>query len=255
MAETPALTSDTLITPEMQAEFRSGFYPDRPAAWIERMANNPEPVEADVAGCLVALDAGQRDFAYPRHDAQVFDLLHDLVPSRRLRKGADIGCATGCFPAMQLAAGVESCTVYEVRETVANDHRISVRVQDLTYAEDVEPEFDLVTCLSTIEHVGLGRYGDPLDPQGDLTMTANLRRLLRPGGIMLLSFPVGRGTVVYNMHRIYSPHRRGLLFGDLELIGHRSGRSWLGQFKHRVNVALGRSGAMSQPIYVLQKSG
>lgn len=239
----------------LKAEFRAGFYPGREAAWIEGILTDHSDVKADIAGCLTALAAGQRDFAYPRHDASVFKVLQQIVPVRKLRYGADIGCATGCFPAMQLAAGIEQCTLFEVRQVEVNDERVDVRIQDLTYAEDVNAEFDLVTCLSTIEHVGLGRYGDPLDPWGDVKMAANLRRLLRPGGILLLSFPVGRGTVVYNAHRIYSPHRRSALFGDLDLIDSAPGRSRLGQWRHRVDLALRKPGVSSQPVYVLQKPG
>jgi SAM-dependent methyltransferase len=155
---------------------------------------------------------------------------------------------------MQLAAGVDSCTVFEVRSTEIDHPQVQVRVEDLTYAQDVRPDFDLVTCLSTIEHVGLGRYGDPLDPWGDVKLAGNLRRLLRPGGIMLLSFPVGIGSVVYNGHRIYSRLRREMLFGDLRVIDRAWGRSVLGQLRHRTEIALRIAGAASQPVYVLQKA-
>ena len=238
----------------VRAEFCQGFYERRQADWVEHVVDETQGVAADVAGCLAALAAGQRNFSYPRHDEQVFDLLQRLVPERGLKGGADIGCATGCFPAMQLMVGIERCTVFEVRPTSSNDARVEVRVQDLTYSEDVEPEFDLVTCLSTIEHVGLGRYGDPIDPWGDVKMARNLRRLLRPGGIMLLSFPVGRGTVVYNMHRIYSRRRRELLFGDLGVIERARGRSRLGYLRHKAEVRRRKPIASSQPIYVLEKS-
>jgi hypothetical protein len=117
----------------------------------------------------------------------------------------------------------------------------------------LEPEFDLITCLSTIEHIGLGRYGDPLDPWGDVKIAASLRQLLRPGGIMLLSFPVGIGSVGFNMHPIYSPPRRGALVGDLRVIKRSSGRSRMGELRHKLEVASRIHGAQSQPIYVLEK--
>jgi hypothetical protein len=237
----------------LRSEFCDGFFSGRKAGWIEAVVDESDPVVADVAGCLAALASGQRDFSYPRHDEQVFEILHRVVPAYGLKRGADIGCATGCFPAMQLSAGIEQCTVFEVRPVDVNDHRVDVRVKDLTYADDLEPEFDLVTCLSTIEHVGLGRYGDPIDPWGDLKMAKNLRLLLRPGGLMLLSFPVGRGCVVYNAHRIYSSKRRAALFGDLRLLEWAQGRSRLGHLKVKTQVALRKPGAHSQPIYVLQK--
>jgi SAM-dependent methyltransferase len=247
------VSSADAIDEVLKAEFRRGFYAHGPAGWIEAMSDESGDVVADVAGCLAAIEAGQRNFSYPRHDEAVFDLLDSLVPLRGLRRGADIGCLTGCFPAMQLAAGIEQCTVFEIRPVEVNDDRVDVRVQDLTYAETVRPEFDLVTCLSTIEHVGLGRYGDRLDPWGDVKLARNLEQLLRPGGIALLSFPVGRGCVVFNQHRIYSPRRRSLIFGDLRLIERRSGRSALGQARHKVEVALNKPQASSQPVYVLER--
>jgi SAM-dependent methyltransferase len=239
------------IDAALQAEFREGFYPDRPAGWIEDVIDESDDVTADVAGHLKAIADGRRDFVYPGHDAAVFRILEKLVPERGLRRGADIGCATGCFPAMQVAAGIQSCTVFEVREAEANDERVQVRVQDLTYATDLEPEFDLITCLSTIEHIGLGRYGDPIDPWGDVKMAANLARLLRPGGVMLLSFPSGPGCVVWNKHRIYSPLRRASLINGLTEVARVRDRSLYGQLRHRAAVGLGKPGAFTQPIFVL----
>jgi len=244
----------TAVDAALKDEFRKGFYPDRPASWIDRLTDESDDVVADIASCLAQLNSGRRDFAYPRHDEAVYELLHEVVPQRGIKRGADIGCATGCFPAMQLSAGVEHCTVFEVRQVDANDPRVDVRVQDLTYAEDLEPEFDLITCLSTIEHIGLGRYGDRIDPWGDVRMAANLRRLLKPGGLLLLSFPVGNGCVMFNMHRVYSPERSRALFGDLRLVRWSPGRSRLGYLRHRAEVVLRKRGASSQPIYVLQKS-
>jgi SAM-dependent methyltransferase len=180
-------------------------------------------------------------------------LLEGLVAERAPELGADIGCATGCFPAMQIASGVPFCTVFEVRQAEANHPHVDVRVQDLTYAENVEPEFDLVTCLSTIEHIGLGRYGDPIDPWGDVKMARNLGKLLRPGGILLLSFPSGPGCVVFNKHRIYTPYRRHALFGELRLVERARDRPWWSRVRGRVGEALGRIGSFWQPIFVLEK--
>lgn len=56
-----------------------------------------------------------------------------------------------------------------------------------------------------IEHVGLGRYGDSLDPQGSVKAARELVRVLTPGGRLLLSTPVGRERVQFNAHRIFAP--------------------------------------------------
>ncbi len=58
--------------------------------------------------------------------------------------------------------------------------------------------------MHTIEHVGLGRYGDPIDPDGDLKAIAELIRVLAPGGSFLFVTPVGAPRIQFNAHRIYS---------------------------------------------------
>jgi len=61
-----------------------------------------------------------------------------------------------------------------------------------------------LSCMHTIEHIGLGRYGDELDPKGDLRSIEELKRVLKPGGDLLFVTPVGRPRIEFNAHRIYS---------------------------------------------------
>lgn len=61
-----------------------------------------------------------------------------------------------------------------------------------------------LSCMHTVEHIGLGRYGDPIDPDGDLKAVAELQRVLAPGGSLLFVVPVGRPKIQFNAHRIYS---------------------------------------------------
>jgi SAM-dependent methyltransferase len=62
-----------------------------------------------------------------------------------------------------------------------------------------------LSCLHVIEHIGLGRYGDPLDADGSLKACAELQRVLAPDGRLYLSVPVGRERVCFNAHRVFSP--------------------------------------------------
>ncbi len=62
-----------------------------------------------------------------------------------------------------------------------------------------------LSCLHVIEHIGLGRYGDPIDPDGHLKAAAELSRVLRSGGQLLLGTPVGRERLCFDAHRIFDP--------------------------------------------------
>ena len=61
-----------------------------------------------------------------------------------------------------------------------------------------------LSCMHTVEHIGLGRYGEPLDPEGDLKAIKELKRVTARGGSLLFVTPIGKPKLAYNAHRIYS---------------------------------------------------
>ncbi len=79
-------------------------------------------------------------------------------------------------------------------------------------------EVSSLSCLHAAEHVGLGRYGDPLDPKGTEKAAAELERVLAPGGELLFAVPVGRSRVQFNGQRIHSAGQIVGYFQDLELV-------------------------------------
>ena len=85
-----------------------------------------------------------------------------------------------------------------------------------------------LSCMHTVEHIGLGRYGDPLDPDGDLKAMKELSRVLAPGGSLLFVVPVGRPKIYFNAHRIYSYQQvvssfDGLILKEFSLISEKNG--------------------------------
>ena len=79
--------------------------------------------------------------------------------------------------------------------------------------------FDAAFSISSFEHDGLGRYGDPVDPDADLKAMQQMKKLVRKGGLMFMAVPLGKDAVVYNIHRIYGRVRLPLLLKDWSVVG------------------------------------
>lgn len=69
------------------------------------------------------------------------------------------------------------------------------------------PLFDTVIAISSLDHDGLGRYGDPLNPNGDLESMTKISQMVKPGGYMFITMPIGSDMVVFNLLRRYGPVR------------------------------------------------
>lgn len=93
-----------------------------------------------------------------------------------------------------------------------------------------------LSCLHVAEHIGLGRYGDSLNPYGTRQATRELARVLATGGSLYFALPVGKPRVCFNAHRIHAPATIREYFSDLELI-ELSGVHDDGRFVEHVNLA------------------
>lgn len=106
---------------------------------------------------------------------------------------------------------------------------------------------DFAFTYSSIEHNGLGRYGDPLDPAGDLKDVETLSCVIKPGGLLYLGIPVGPDAVVFNVHRIYGLMRLPMLTANFKVL------SIIGPGNLTLSDLLDLDiGAVRQPTIVLQ---
>ncbi|MBI1178019.1 glycosyltransferase [bacterium] len=139
------------------------------------------------------------------------------------------------------------CTTVEYRRIVTDHPGITT----LTPSEfEAAPRlFDVAFSISSFEHDGLGRYGDPLNPDGDVAAMQKVRSMLRPGGILFLAVPVGSDVVVWNAHRIYGRHRLPKLLAGWRLLAAYGFDESL--FDHDT-VGAGPDRNYVQPIFVLE---
>jgi len=93
---------------------------------------------------------------------------------------------------------------YEFRPMNLNLDGLYNREGNLTALPFRDDSIMSLSSMHVIEHIGLGRYGDPIDSDGDLKAVSELKRVMKIGGNLLIVVPVGKPKVVFNAHRIYS---------------------------------------------------
>lgn len=106
---------------------------------------------------------------------------------------------------------------YDYRPAEVRLKGLACRKGDLTRLPFADDSVESISCMHTIEHVGLGRYGDPLDAAGDLQAVNELKRVVKPGGTLIFVTPIGKPKIEYNAHRIYSYDQVMSMFEGMEL--------------------------------------
>jgi hypothetical protein len=93
---------------------------------------------------------------------------------------------------------------YDYRPAQLNLDNLNSERCDLTKLHFESNSIESLSCMHTVEHIGLGRYGDPIDYDGDLKAIEELKRVVKVGGNLLFVVPIGKARIQYNAHRIYS---------------------------------------------------
>ena len=93
-----------------------------------------------------------------------------------------------------------------------------VQADATTLGNYPDESIESISSLHAIEHFGLGRYSDPVDPDACFAAMRSLARVLSPGGRLYFSVPVGRERLEFNAHRIFNPHSILTSFSSLTLL-------------------------------------
>mmetsp|Transcript_30448 Transcript_30448/g.30958 ORF Transcript_30448/g.30958 Transcript_30448/m.30958 type:complete len:349 (-) Transcript_30448:326-1372(-) len=160
--------------------------------------------------------------------------------------GAVIGSQTPWAEAALLAAGASHILTIEYSEIISEHQSLSAKTPQ-NYSESyllgMAPKVDFVWVYSSIEHDGLGRYGDPLNPFGDMEAIGKIHCMLNLGGILFLAVPVGLDYVSWNVHRIYGRIRLSMLLHYWDIVDIE------GPFLEIID----KNQFTEQPIFVLRK--
>ena len=179
-------------------------------------ATGPFPItRADLFPVLQDFDAdaGQASGHYFFQDLWAARKIFERRPERHIDVGSRIdGFVTHLLTFMPV-------TVLDLRPLTSSVPGLNfVRGDATNLAGFADGSVDSISSLSAVEHFGLGRYGDQVDPDGWHKAALALQRVLHPGGRLYFAVPVGRERLCFNAHRIFSPTRILDAFGDLKLM-------------------------------------
>jgi hypothetical protein len=139
---------------------------------------------------------------YFHQDLLVAKYIYKNKPDKHI----DIGSRIDGFVAH--VATFRSIEIIDIRPLKKSEHKnIKFIKKDLMFHKSIDEKItDSISCLHAIEHFGLGRYGDKLDPNGHIKGFNNIIKMLKKNGKLYISFPVGkRNEIHFNYERIFHP--------------------------------------------------
>lgn len=128
-----------------------------------------------------------------------------LVTKSGVKQHFDIGSRLDGFIAHLLASGID-VTMIDVRKFPEEVEGLHTIVDDATSLRQIpDNSIESFSALCSLEHFGLGRYGDSIDPEACFKCFDNIQRKLKVGGKLYISLPIGKERLEFNAHRVFYP--------------------------------------------------
>ena len=144
-------------------------------------------------------DSGVANGAYFHQDLFVAKQIYTHKPTKHV----DIGSRIDGFIAH--VAVFRPIEIFDIRKLDSKVENISFIRADLMSDNFNYIDYcDSISCLHALEHFGLGRYGDDIDPNGHLKGFQKITQMLKKDGMFYFSVPMGIQRIEFNAHRIFS---------------------------------------------------
>lgn len=128
----------------------------------------------------------------------------------------DIGSSAKTIGILSQFVPVTMIDIRPLPLSLPNLHFIKGSITALPFEDN---SLDSISSLCVVEHIGLGRFGDELDPFGSEKAISELKRVVKWGGVMLFSVPVdSENRVCFNAHRTFTRDYLLKLFEGFEII-------------------------------------
>jgi SAM-dependent methyltransferase len=152
------------------------------------------------------------DKHYIYHVVWALGILEELDPKNHFDFSSSLYFVTA-------ASRISKIYFYDFRPANLQLRNIECQSGDLNDIKLQDNSIHSVSCMHVVEHIGLGRYGDQLDKDGDLRAIAELRRIVAVGGILLFVVPIGRRAIIkFNANRIYTYRQIVSYFPEFDIV-------------------------------------
>ena len=178
------------------------------AALLKSEADKSNPFQAKISSMFPCLldyshNSGIAKGHYFYQDIYVAAQIISRTPAIHL----DLGSRVDGFIAHLLAAK-QATLIGDIRPLYIQSEyvqHLQIDLMDNFTVKSIQHKYLSISCLHVLEHLGLGRYGDPIDVDGHLKALKNITSLLDPDGRLYISFPISKySRLEFNAHRVFS---------------------------------------------------
>lgn len=205
------------IPPELYSSYTFNetipvIYAYRDDSHLNTLVYSTEQIDSYIEQAL-----SKKTLYYAQTDHYLYQALEKHLSVIENKSVAVLGSMDPWYESILLAYGAFPTTI-DSKQILSTDPRIQV----VTPAElESNPQtFDALLSISRIEHEGLGRYGEPLNPDADLMAMQKAKALLKKDGLLFLSVPVGKDYLIWNLHRVYGKLRLKALLQGWRIVGY-----------------------------------